>query len=532
MKKKWLMLVAGLLALTLAIGACAPGGGGGGGGAASGAAADAEVDWDDTYEFTVALVWGYTQLDSEIQQYFEEKYNVRLNIIIMPSGGDLQPRINLLMADETQRPCTFSWTTGNMMREFVQWRDAGLLVDLAPYYWKYPYIREYYEAVAPDALFYRAEPDGRLYAVPSDVGEPGHMVTLLRKDWLDHLGLPVPTTFDGYFDALRAMTLDNPMGSHANGFFGFAGPMEFRSLKPFFTYYESIPDQWILLDDGSIGHGAVQPGTREALEFIASMYSDNVIDPRILTRDLNFGEMFVQGTFGSCYRWIAWFNPSDGSHIAFLENNPGGEYIPFWMPPNNRGTESEHYWPARDWTSFSITTRAENPERIYHFLDILTRPDNYLIARYGFEGIHYTYEDGILDNLLTEEDNLANNIGRGFLGSFAPNRKDEWNISNIPEVNAMFERASTIGVANDKARIAFIKEPDRPIWNDHRAELDRLRDEYLWGIIAGQRPIEDFDVFADLWHNQGGLEATAETEEFWAAQAIEYELFLENFRPR
>jgi ABC-type glycerol-3-phosphate transport system substrate-binding protein len=356
------------------------------------------------------------------------------------------------------------------------------------------------------------------------------MVTLLRKDWLDHLGLEVPTTFDDYVDALRAMTADNP-GGGASGYYGFAGPMEFRSLKPFLTYYESIPDQWVKLDDGKVGYGAVQPETRDALEFISGLYKEGVIDPDILTRDLNFDEKYVSGTFGSCYRWISYFNPSGNAAIAFTENNPDGEYIPFWMPPNGKGTESEHYYPPKDWCAFSVTSKAKDPEKIYAFFDALTAGDDYLIKRYGFEGVHYTYEDGFMENLLLQEDNLANNVGRGLFDCFV-NRKDEMNISNIPSVNDMFMKASTEGVAADRDRIAYIKTADRPVWNESRAELERLRDEYLWGILAGQRPRSEFDAFVELFNAQGGEASAKETEELYAQQAIDYENFLENFKAK
>ena len=532
-KRQWFKVIVGVTAILMLLSACA----GSGGGATTAAATTAATTTASTtpakeppYEFTVAWQRGFTQADSVIQKYFEEKYNLKINIIVLPGGQDLQPRINLLMLDETQRPDLFWWTTGNMMKEYTQWRDAGLLVDVADYYFKYPNIREYYENTSPDSIFFRAESDGRMFAVPGDVGEPGHMVTLMRKDWLDKVGLGVPTTFDEYIDALRAFKEGNPGGGA--GHYPFAGPMEYRSLKPFLSYFGAVPDQWLILPDGSIGYGAVQPETREALDFISKLYAEGIIDPDIVTRDLNFDEKFVAGTFGSCYRWIAYFNPSGNAAIAFKENNPDGEYTYVWQFPNGKGTESEHYYPPQDWCAFSITRMAKDPERIYAFIDALCGPEDYLIRRYGFEGEHYKYENGIMTRLLTEDDNLAKNIGRNIFSDLSPSRKDALNISNIPSVNEMFKHASTVGVKNDKERIAYIKTPDRPIWNENRAELERLRDEYLWGIIAGQRPLSAFDEFVELFKSGGGDKATAETTELYAKQAQDYIDFKNNFKPK
>jgi putative aldouronate transport system substrate-binding protein len=247
---------------------------------------------------------------------------------------------------------------------------------------------------------------------------------------------------------------------------------------------------------------------------------------------LNFDEKYVAGTFGSCYRWIAYFNPSGNAAIAFEENNPDGEYIPVWQFPNGKNTESEYYYPPQDWCAFSITNKAKDPEKIYAFIDALCGPEDYLIRRYGFEGVHYTYENGIMTRLLSEDDNLAQNVGRNLFSDFSPSRKDALNISNIPEVNEMFLHASTVGVKNDRDRIAYIKTADRPVWNEYRAELERLRDEYLWGIIAGQRTITAFDEFVELFKSSGGEASTKETAELYAQQATDYENFLANFKPK
>jgi hypothetical protein len=214
--------------------------------------------------------------------------------------------------------------------------------------------------------------------------------------------------------------------------------------------------------------------------------------------------------------------------MAFHANNPDASIVPMWMPPNNRGTESEHFASPQDWCAFSITTSAEDPERIFHFLDSLTNEENHTIRRFGWEGEHFTIdENGVFENLLSEEENLAQNIGRGWLNDIAPSRKDHMNLHNVPEVVAMFEEAGTIRTQADANRIVFLRTFDRPIWNENRAELERIRDEYIWGIIAGQRPISDFDVFVELFNAAGGEAAARETEELYRQQAAELEVFLE-----
>ena len=486
----------------------------------------AEPEMDEPFEFSIAVRRGHIESGSVIQNYFEEKFNVRIEMIVIPDTSESQAKVNLLMADESQRPDVI-WFQTAWTKEYTQWRDAGLLADVSDYYWTYPNIRDYYDKVSPDSLFFAVEPDGSLYAVPNDVGEPGHMTTLMRKDWLDFAGLDIPTTFDEYVNALRVMSKNNPNGG--SGAYSFCGTMELRSLKPFWTYYDVIPDQFIYLADGSVGYGAVQPEMKEALSFIRDLYSEGIIDPNILVKDFNLTEALVAGSFGSTYRWIAWMNPEGSSMKSFLANNPDGEYISVEPFVNPKGSQSDNSASPQSWCAFAITNKASDPEKIYAFIDSLTAPENYLVRVYGFEGEHYTREDGVYKSLVTAEENAAQNIGRGWLDGFI-NRKDEYNITNTAEVAAMFARGTEL-VQPDLKRVCYPKSPDRPVWNECMAELERIRDEYLWGIISGQRPLEDFDVFVDLFNAQGGVDAVAETGMLMEKQAADYEDFKKNFVP-
>jgi len=254
-----------------------------------------------------------------------------------------------------------------------------------------------------------------------------------------------------------------------------------------------------------------------------------ILDPNILQRDLNFTESFVAGSFGSTYRWIAWLNPEDNSVKAFRANNPTGDYVHMEPFINPMGTQSDNSISPEAWCAFAITNKASDPERIYAFFDALAGPEDWLIRRYGFEGEHYTHDNGVYQPILTEDDNIANNIGRNLFDTFV-NRKDEYNITNTPQVAALFARGTEL-VQPDLQRICYVKTSDRPVWNENRAELERIRDEYIWGIIAGQRPLEDFDSFVEIFLAQGGKASEDETAALMAEQVADYEFFKQNFKP-
>jgi len=71
--------------------------------------------------------------------------------------------------------------------------------------------------------------NGKSYAL----AQPGSVVRnegiLIRKDWLDKLGLKVPTTTDEYLEVMKAFTFKDPDGNGKDDTYGLGG---FLELKP------------------------------------------------------------------------------------------------------------------------------------------------------------------------------------------------------------------------------------------------------------------------------------------------------------
>lgn len=131
--------------------------------------------------------------ESEMQEWTEDRCNLDIDIIALPGWSDATSKISLMMGDETQRPDIIWWW--NMEADYTKWVDAGLLMDVSPYMKKYTNMVDYYNSVDPGVMFY-ASGDNGIYRIPGDVAEPACETLWIRKDWLDNLGLAVPTTLD------------------------------------------------------------------------------------------------------------------------------------------------------------------------------------------------------------------------------------------------------------------------------------------------------------------------------------------------
>jgi ABC-type glycerol-3-phosphate transport system substrate-binding protein len=476
------------------------------------------VKQGDPIKISMTLMGGPKTEGTWMEEEMEKRLNVEFDFIMLPGWDDVNTKINLLMSDPDAMPDVIWWS--GMEKEFQQWINAGLIVDMMPYLKEHGNnILGYY---TPETLYYSFQ-DGKMYKLPGDVAEPSCMTTMIRKDWLDTLGLDVPKTLDQYIEVLRAFTHDDPDQNGQNDTYGFSGAArEWRSFAPFLYPFKAQPGHFVITEDGTIKHGSVMPEMKEALKVLADAFKEGLIDPTMLTSN-DFEELMVNGVFGSAYRWVAYFNPSNTSVKSFKANNPDGEYIYIDAIKGPDGFSADEPEDLGGWCFISITSAAEDPEAVFKVLDQMASAEFFKFRKWGIEGEHYELEDGVLNNLVSAEDAPALGLN---LTEWFFNRKDEANIENSPEVIELFNRRAETSQPLREIRVRF-KEQVRPMWAEYGADIESLRDKIFYGIIAGDYSIDEFDKYVEKFYQMGGQEVEDEANEFYKKQVAEYNSFME-----
>jgi putative aldouronate transport system substrate-binding protein len=363
-----------------------------------------------------------------------------------------------------------------------------------------------------------------MYKLPGDVAEPSCQTTIIRGDWLENLNLEVPETLDQYMDVMRAFTRDDPDGNGEDDTYGFSGAAgEWRVFAPFLHPFKAQPHHFVVTEDGTVRHGSVLPGMKEALKVLREAFQEKLIDPTVLTAN-DFDEIFVNGKVGSFYRWIAYFNPSGAVLQSFKENNPDGEYIYIEPIKGSDGFASDEPEDMGGWCYVSITDAAEDPEAVFKVLDNFAEAEFFKFRKWGYEGEQYEIDDnGVFTNLVPAED--AAGLGMDLLADFF-NRKDEHNIANVPEVVDLFNKRAITSQPIRDIRIRF-KEPTRPAWIEYGAEIEAKRDEIFYGIMAGDYELDEFDKYVEQFYQMGGKEIEEEAQAFYEKQSAEYDEFMD-----
>ncbi|WJH32749.1 hypothetical protein N6H14_21045 [Paenibacillus sp. CC-CFT747] len=218
------------------------------------------------------------------------------------------------------------------------------------------------------------------------------MTTLLRKDWLDKLGLKPPKTLEEYITVMKAFTHNDPDGNGKNDTYGLAGDNYYRSLVPFFYAYGVDPDNFMKMPDGSVKFGSALPQVKTVLGILRDLYKDGVMDPRMTTiansDNTKVDQIIVSGKVGSIYRFVSYLNPSYPATQSFKANNPTGEWLAIDPVTGPDGFGADQPDPQIGWCYLLVTNTGKVDDAV-KVLNEMATPDTFALINYGKKEEHY-----------------------------------------------------------------------------------------------------------------------------------------------
>ncbi|MBE5827380.1 MAG: extracellular solute-binding protein [Butyrivibrio sp.] len=231
--------------------------------------------------------------------------------------------------------------------------------------------------------------DGHIYGLPSK--KPCRPVVanqmFINKQWLDNLGLSVPTTYKEFEDVLQAFK-DNdangngdpndeiPFGQ------GYADSVMFFCL-PFGTTIGADGTYMMAIQDGQPVYLPVTEGYKEGLKWMNECYAKGLIDPELFTEDSSMRDaklMSETPIVGAAPGWTAdsTFGANSGQYIALpaLAGPDGKQYI---------SSDPEHWNYSR--YEFVVTSSCENPGPLLAWADKFYTEDASIQNFYGSFGV-------------------------------------------------------------------------------------------------------------------------------------------------
>lgn len=331
-----------------------------------------------------------------------EKLNINLKYVIIPTGADGETKINAAAAANALPDFFQAVSTTNARNKIIELNKQGLIApvdDLLPL--MPTRVKTHYNDPAAMALM---KIDGKQMAFVEVPNLPRREGLVIRKDWLDKLGLKMPTTIDELFAVAKAFTEKDPDGNGKNDTYGLGGFFDDTwgpgSRFAFFFGAYGVPDLWDWEQmDSNFGLTVRRPEFYQALVEFRKWNQAKVIDPDWATikRD-EFRIRWPQGRYGIMWEDFAALAMA-ANYPKFDKNFPDGEWAPLPAP---KGPAGKAYYGAYGSIGavFAVSKKAMDAGKgpaIARLLEWMASPEGYYLCGFGVEGVNYKLDkDGVV----------------------------------------------------------------------------------------------------------------------------------------
>ncbi|HSD83777.1 MAG TPA: extracellular solute-binding protein [Anaerolineae bacterium] len=242
--------------------------------------------------------------------------------------------------------------------------------------------------------------DGKMYGLPQPGALPRTDALVIRKDWLDKLGLEMPKTLEDFLAVAKAFTEKDPDGNGKKDTYGFCGYIESEGVgvlaglgKRFEWVFGAygLNGAWNLTSTDNFQLNVRDPNYIKAVEYIKSLNDAGVVDPDwpTLKKD-EFRARWKQGKCGVINEQFAAL-ANKANYADFDKNFPDGEWIVLPPPTGPDGKSSE----GVDLTNvriFAVSKQAKDAgkgEAIARLLEWMESDEGYYLIGFGTEGVNF-----------------------------------------------------------------------------------------------------------------------------------------------
>ena len=323
----------------------------------------------------------YTQW---IQKEFGDKYNVKVEYVAISRSNEVQDYMQMIAAG-TAPDIIYHYD----MPQAVAYYNEGAIQPVnydevafyAPTFWEnmQETIETYGKLDGENAFIFAARNPNQY-----------NYITVIRKDWLDKVGMEVPTTLEEMTEVAKAWkeaglgTIGADLWQKS---FTFEYPFIGESVDPtdasLYLDLNVAPMTWDV--------------TKACLQAYNSLYNEGLLDSEFYlnTDDAAWKAKFVSGEVGTYGFYIS---KNTDVFSSLKANDPNAEvaFVSGYNVPSNSHAYYYEYPAYGMIMGINNTTSDEERAAVYMFLDWMSQPENLTFLQNGVEGENYTVnEDGL-----------------------------------------------------------------------------------------------------------------------------------------
>lgn len=437
--------------------------------------------------------------DTPLNQDLQEATGVKL-AYTNPAIGQEKEAFNVLLASG-DLPDIIEWDWLNLFPGGPEKAlNDGYIMNLNDAIDKWAPNLKKYLAEHPEVDKQVKTDSGNYYAFPFIRGHDSLRVyqgPMLRKDWLDELGLPVPTTIDEWYTTLKAFKEKK----------GATAPLSLTSATfdagAFVGAYGVVPGFY--LDNGVVKYGSIQPQYKEYITTLRKWYEEGLFDNNFATLDgKTLDANILNGATGAT---VHNSGGGMGKWLPLLQaNDPKADLIAAPYPVLNKGDKPKFGQKDFAYSSVNasaISAKSKNLELAVKFLDYGYSDEGHMLMNFGKPGISYNLVDGYpqySDLMLKNPDKL------GIAQTISLYTRASWNGPSVQDVRYI-EQYLVYPQQKEAVKMwqtdvdTYKLPPITPNQQESAeyaaimADVNTLSKQMLEKIILGAEPVSEFDNY-------------------------------------
>ncbi|GAA4427744.1 extracellular solute-binding protein [Georgenia halophila] len=457
--------------------------------------------------------------EGEVQSAIEEYSGQDLDITWVPNSN-YTDRLNVVMAsDDIPHVMVVQGKTG----AFTQAAEAGA-------YWNLTEYLDDYENLTPENEDVRlaSSVNGQSYGIYR-MRDAMRAAVIIRKDWLENLGLEEPQSVEDLYNLAQAFTENDPDGNGKDDTTGLIIPQwsGYGNHSPYdlIETWFGTPNRWGVDESGELYPAFEDPAFIEALNFVKDMVDNGYINSDFATMDsATWNDPFFNGEGGIIIDVSSRALQLTG---LFKEQYPDtyGDYVT--MVGNLEGPDGQlNAYPTSGYSGFISIPKAsvqteEQLHQVLSFLNDMSAKKGQVLLNNGIEGVNFEVQDGqaVAINADDPEVEVISNdttafaqIGTQSNGYLAYPAKPEGEPEQALDDRRTEMHASDLESAVYDPAAALVSET----YTERGAVLDQIITDARIQYLAGQIDEEGLRAEIQRWRDQGGEQIVQEMNELYA----------------
>ena len=450
-------------------------------------------------------------------QIIKDKLNIDLKLTALPSNATDQDVKIQAAGAANNLPDVFMVSRPVLVNLVKQ----GLIAELDD---------SFYSAMPTRTAKYHSDPDSMSYssvngknygmAIPSQ--RTGIEGMVIRKDWLDNLGLEIPTTLDELKEVLRAFTYDDPDGNGRNDTYGYGAYVETNSVFkgypgtrvwPIMGAFD-VAGLWSM-DSKTLGLNVFRPEFYDFMVYFKSLCDEKLIDPNWLSyKKDDFRAAWKQGKFGVMYeQWAAL--SAESNYKPFDTNFPNGEWVVIDPPVGPEGKSSTGALD-KQFRIYAVSAKAAKEgklEAIERLFEWMGSEEAYYLLGYGTEGVNYVRDA----NGNVSKGDLGDNSFSGTVGQIQTQLRNMVFFNDAKENAVRFPDYTASNSGKTISPTTFLDKMGKTNWTSAvgsnsmptpNADVYRFYEQSLAEFFTGARDLtpEGWNKFLEQFKSIGGAD--------------------------